>query len=461
MTRTLYFRVVLTFLAAVIAGMTIAVLIGLLLFEKELEETGHRDLLAAGREIVQVYGQTNPTEMDPFLTSMAKLSSYDLDLYATNGSHLYYPYDSGQLQQSNNIRMETVQSVQQGNVYLSTAQDSETLVGLPFPIGDDHLALFVSPSSKNESAILRLLGTILFIALAIGGLFVLLGAKYIVKPIKALTLATNKIANGDYDLALATNRKDELGTLARSFTEMTVGLRQLENMRKEFVSNVSHEIQSPLTSISGFAKALKDKRLVPEEEREQVLEIIIAESGRLSKLGDHLLKLASLESERHPLELERYRLDEQLRQLVVTSEPQLFAKNIRIDLEIPRGSYSILADRELLNQVWLNLLGNAVKFTPDGGHIWIRLQVDPGSAYYIVTIRDSGVGIAPEHLGRIFERFYKGDTSRSDGGNGLGLAIVHKIVSLHGGRAEMESIVKQGTTVTVHLPRTFPNELNK
>lgn len=147
--------------------------------------------------------------------------------------------------------------------------------------------------------------------------------------------------------------------------------------------------------------------------------------------------------------------------MVVTSEPQLFAKNIRIDLEIPRGSYSILADRELLNQVWLNLLGNAVKFTPDGGHIWIRLQVDPGSAYYIVTIRDSGVGIAPEHLGRIFERFYKGDTSRSDGGNGLGLAIVHKIVSLHGGRAEMESIVKQGTTVTVHLPRTFPNELNK
>ncbi|QMV40130.1 sensor histidine kinase [Cohnella cholangitidis] len=460
MTRTLYFRVVLTFLAAVVAGMTIAVLLGMLFFEKELDETGQRDLLAAGREIVQVYGRTIPTEMDSFMASMAKLSSYDLDLYATNGSHQYYPYESGRLRQSD-IRMEAVQFVRNGNVYLSTAQDSETLVGLPFPIGDDHLALFVSPSAKNETAILRLLGAILFIALAIGGLFVLLGAKYIVKPIKALTLATKKIANGEYDIALDANRKDELGTLARSFTEMTVGLRQLENMRKEFVSNVSHEIQSPLTSISGFAKALKDKRLVPEEEREQVLEIIIAESGRLSKLGDHLLKLASLESERHPLELEHYRLDEQLRQLVVTSEPQLFAKNIRIDLELPRGSCSISADRELLSQVWLNLLGNAVKFTPDGGRIWIRLQIDPGSGGYIVTIRDSGVGIASEHLGRIFERFYKGDASRSDGGNGLGLAIVHKIVSLHGGRVEMDSLVKQGTTVTVQLPRTFPNETKK
>ncbi|QJD83340.1 sensor histidine kinase [Cohnella herbarum] len=457
MTRTLYFRVALTFLAAVIAGMTIAVLLGLLFFEKELDETGHRDLLAAGREIVQVYRQTNPTDMAPFMTSMAKLSSYDLDLYATNGSHQYFPYESGQLHQTN-IRTEAVQFVRKGNVYLSNAQDNETLVGLPFLIGDEHLALFVSPSSKNESAIFRLLGAILFIALAIGGLFVLLGAKYIVKPIKALTLATNKIANGDYDLALATDRKDELGTLARSFTEMTVGLRQLENMRKEFVSNVSHEIQSPLTSISGFAKALKDKRLVPEDEREQALEIIIAESGRLSKLGDHLLKLASLESERHPLELEQYRLDEQLRQSVVTSEPQLLAKNIRIELELPRGSYSILADRELLSQVWLNLLGNAVKFTPKGGRIWIRLQIDPGSAGYFVTIRDSGIGIASEHLGRIFERFYKGDTSRSEGGNGLGLAIVHKIVSLHGGKVEMDSIVKQGTTVTVHLHRTVPNE---
>src|SRR5690606_37847800 len=170
---------------------------------------------------------------------------------------------------------------------------------------------------------------------------------------------------------------------------MSKELGQLEQMRQEFVSNVSHEIQSPLTSISGFARALQNEQL-SHNERLHYLSIIEAESQRLSKLSDNLLKLTSLESSQHPFELKEYRLDKQLQHIVLSCEPQWSAKELELDLSFDKTN--IIADKDLLDQVWMNLLNNAIKFTPDKGTISINISQLNGELS--VAISDTGIGIA-------------------------------------------------------------------
>ncbi|MDR9855455.1 HAMP domain-containing sensor histidine kinase [Paenibacillus sp. VCA1] len=452
MTRSLYVRVVLTFLAAMAVGLVVSVLAGLALFEGKIDRIGQNDMIAAGEEIVRVYEQTRPENPDRFMQSMVQLTSYSVQLYAGSGvmkSFKFLP-DTDDLA----ISPDSIRKVMEGAIYRSTSKDETTFIGLPFQIGGERQALFLLPSSKNESTLTHLMLTILGFVLITGSFCILIAAIYVVKPIKALTAATKRLAKGDFDVELGVKRKDELGILARSFNEMAVDLKQLEQMRQDFVSNVSHEIQSPLTSISGFAKALKDIKPIPENERIQYLDIILTESGRLSRLGDNLLKLASLDSNHHPLEYAAYHLDEQIRQAVVNCEPLWSGKKIRMELDLPLAA-EITADKDQLNQVWMNLLGNSIKFTPEGGfiHIQITIRMDE----YIVTLSDSGIGIAPEQLSRVFERFYKADRSRNrSAGNGLGLAIVKKIVDLHQGSIHIQSKAGQGTNVVVHLPAIPP-----
>jgi len=442
MTRSLYVRVVLTFVAALGIGLLVSVLAGLALFEKKIDRIGQNDLVAAGEEIVRVYEQTSPEDLDRFMESMVKLTSYSVQLYAGKGAMKSFKISSDMDDLA--ISQDSIRKVREGEIYRSSSKDKMTFIGLPFPIGGERHALFLLPSSKNGSTLTHLMLTILLFVLVAGSIFILIAAIYVVKPIKTLTAATKRLAKGDFDVELGLKRKDELGNLARSFNGMALDLKQLERMRQDFVSNVSHEIQSPLTSISGFAKALKDMNAIAEDERIQYLDIILAESGRLSRLSDNLLNLASLDSSHHPLEYATY------------CEPLWSEKNMDINLDLPQGA-KITADQDQLNQIWTNLLGNSIKFTPEGG--LIHIQIRAGMEGYTVTLSDTGVGIAAEQLGRVFERFYKTDRSRnrSSGGNGLGLAIVQKIVALHQGDIHVESKVGQGTKVVVHLPAAPPD----
>jgi len=436
-------------------GLLVSVLAGLALFEKKIDRIGQNDLVAAGEEIIRVYEQTEPANLDRFMESMVKLTSYSVQIYTGSGAMKSFKYSSDMDDLA--ISQESIRKVRDGEIYRSSSKEKMTFIGLPFLIGGERHALFLLPSSKNESTLTHLMLTILLFVLVTGSICILIAAIYVVKPIKTLTAATKRLAKGDFDVELGVKRKDELGNLARSFNGMAGDLKQLERMRQDFVSNVSHEIQSPLTSISGFAKALKDMNAIPEDERVQYLDIILAESGRLSRLSDNLLKLASLDSNHHPLEYATFHLDEQIRQVVVNCEPLWSEKNMDLDLDLPQAA-KITADMDQLNQVWTNLLGNGIKFTPAGGLIHVQLRT--GMDRYTVTLSDSGVGIAPEQLDRVFERFYKTDRSRdrSSGGSGLGLAIVKKIVALHEGDIYVESKVGQGTKVVVHLPATPPDQ---
>jgi signal transduction histidine kinase len=456
--RTLYVRIVLTFLAVIVISLISSLLLALALFQNDLNVTGKNDMIAAGDRIIRVYEQTNSPDLDAFMDNMAELVSYTLQLYDGNGGMNSYVPTNGK--KAERINPESVHKVLRGELYRSQGKDNGTFIGLPFSSEGKRYALFLQSSSKNEITIIRLLFTILFLMLAIGSLCILVAGRYLVKPLQAMTHATKRLAKGDFEVELKINRGDELGTLSRSINDMAREIKQMERMRQDFVSNVSHEIQSPLTSISGFAKALKDDNLViAEDDRVQCLDIIVIESDRLSRLSNNLLKLVSLESDHHPFETESFNLDEQIRRVIVACEPQWSAKSIRVDIESPSSAgVRITADQDQLNQVWMNLLGNAIKFTPCAGQVFIAIS-RPHPHEIAVAISDSGIGIAQEDLSRIFERFYKADKSRAEdqSGNGLGLAISQKIVALHLGSIEVKSTVGLGTTFTVTLPAVPPS----
>ncbi|HDR3484590.1 MULTISPECIES: envelope stress sensor histidine kinase HitS [Bacillus cereus group] len=261
-----------------------------------------------------------------------------------------------------------------------------------------------------------------------------------------------KIAKGDFSVKIRNEEKydGEIGVLVKSINDMTDELNAMEKMRQEFVSNVSHEIQSPLTSIKGFARALQDNNL-SEEKREHYLTIIETETTRLSKLSQNLLKLTLLESEEYTPERATYRLDQQLKQIVLNSEPLWAEKEIELELNLEK--VHITADQESMSQVWINLIHNSIKFTPNGGTITIQLK--EYEKVVEVRIRDSGIGISKEQKQHIFERFYKADSSRNRayGGSGLGLAIVKKVLDLHQGEIKVESEEGKGTEFIVCIPK--------
>ncbi|NEW07482.1 two-component sensor histidine kinase [Paenibacillus sp. SYP-B3998] len=269
---------------------------------------------------------------------------------------------------------------------------------------------------------------------------------------QALIDAIRSMSRGDFNVSVENNsHSGPFVELVDSINHMAVELGQLEKMRQEFISNVSHEIQSPLTSISGFSRALRNDRITLEE-RTHYLEIIEAESNRLSKLSDNLLKLSSLESQHHPFEPKSFRLDKQLRNHILACEPQWVDKAIEMDIDL--AEVNVTADEDLLNQVWTNLIHNAIKFAPQGGTIGVHLRRNEGEA--IVRISDNGIGVPDADQAHIFERFYKVDKSRNrtSGGSGLGLSIVKKIIEMHQGSVSVKSQQSVGTTFTVCVPLT-------
>ncbi|MDF2648543.1 MAG: sensor histidine kinase [Paenibacillus sp.] len=267
---------------------------------------------------------------------------------------------------------------------------------------------------------------------------------------QTMVQAIQSMSRGDFNVSVDNNpHGGPFVELVDSINNMAVELGQLEKMRQEFISNVSHEIQSPLTSISGFSRALQNDQITTAE-RKHYLEIIEAESTRLSKLSDNLLKLSSLESQHHPFEPKSYRLDKQIRNHILACEPQWVDKDIEMDVDLEE--IKLIADEDLLSQVWTNLIHNAIKFTPNGGTIGVQLTSSGEKA--IIRISNNGAGISEEDRAHIFERFYKADKSRNrtSGGNGLGLSIVKKITEMHQGTISVVSVQEEKTAFTVQLP---------
>jgi signal transduction histidine kinase len=267
-------------------------------------------------------------------------------------------------------------------------------------------------------------------------------------PIRNIIEATNKVADGDFSVTVETGGIPELEELSQSFNRMTKELSSIETMRSDFINNFSHEFKTPIVSIRGFAKLLREGDLT-EEEQNEYLEIIFTESERLANLSTSILNLSKYEAIEIITEKSTYRIDEQLRRAILLTEPKWSAKNLSLDIQMDEASFC--GDADLTQQLWLNLLDNAIKFSNEGGNIKVS-SIDSSLAIYF-TIQDDGIGMDEETKQRIFDKFFQGDKSHKQQSNGLGLAMVKRIVELHGGKIIVDSSLGNGSVFTVVLPK--------
>lgn len=291
------------------------------------------------------------------------------------------------------------------------------------------------------------------IATAVTSVFVGTGvgtwlANLVLAPVRRISEASKRIAQGDFDIELPHGfQAREVSELSRNFNTMARELSRTEMLRSDFMANVSHEFKTPLASIEGYASLLKDPDLSPDK-RVAYAQKVADAAHRLSVLTEQTLLLSQLDNREDLPDREAFSLDESLRRMVLAHELEWSARDIEIDVDL--DEVQIRAERNLLSLIWENLMSNALKHTPDGGKVEIRLHEENGSA--VVSMSDSGPGMPPEVLERVFERFYQGDSSRSGKGTGLGLSIAKRTAALHGGTISAESEPGRGTTFTVVLP---------
>ncbi len=273
-------------------------------------------------------------------------------------------------------------------------------------------------------------------------------SKRAVFPVVSLSRATKQIAAGNYDINITgSERKDEFGQLARDFLLMAQELKTNELLAKDFISNVSHEFRTPLAVISGYTKLLDSDELTKTERHSYSLKIQ-NEAERLIKLSSNILRLSKLDNQKIQDPPSLFLLDEQLRQVILSLEPEWSAKDISLDIDIPAITW--LGNEALLAQVWSNILDNAIKFSCNKGEIGVRASSNENQI--VVEISDHGIGMDEDTQTRIFERFYQGDSSHSGQGNGLGLALVKQIMDILGGRITVRSKPGAGSVFTVVIP---------
>ena len=309
-------------------------------------------------------------------------------------------------------------------------------VGVPF-IQDGNVqgAVFIqTPVQRIESG---LEDTLLKIAAIAAGIILLSGValflfvRSAMKPLRRLTDAAGAVAEGNMTVQVPENKGDrKTRELSRAFNGMTRKLRDIEAGRREFVANVSHELRTPITSIRGFAEGMADG-VIPPEEQEKYLRLVADESARVSNLVDDLLALSRLEREDAKPDLSVFDMNEMLRRAIIRRMEDLEKKQIEAACEPEIDPCPVRADRDRIEQVVINLLDNAVKFTPEGGTITMASAVNGRLAE--ITVRDSGPGIPEEDREKIFDRFFTGDRAHTSGkGTGLGLSICKRVMEMHG-----------------------------
>lgn len=289
---------------------------------------------------------------------------------------------------------------------------------------------------------------LLVISVVVGTVVSFMISRFPLKPLRRVIDATNRLAGGDFSVRLNLPGPNSFSELTTSFNRMAEELGSIEMLRADFVDHFSHEFKTPIVSIKGFAEELKHDDLT-REQRNEYLDIIIHESSRLAQLATNVLNLSRVEKQAILANRTRFDLTEQVRRCILLFETKWDQHRLTLNVELEE--VSLEGDEELLSQVWLNLIDNAVKFTPEGGCVEIRLKKDDKNAVF--SIRDDGYGIPEEAQRHIFDKFYQGESrQRVSSGNGLGLSIARSVVRLHGGDILCNSEEGAGSEFIVQLP---------
>src|SRR5699024_10572194 len=384
-----------------------------------------------------------------FITSQEQI---DLDDYLSAQADVGYKlilidetYDVstyGEAFRLDNLPKEAIENVLNGELYHGMrdlpketfvtgffSDESANTVGTPFSYKGKKYALFLRPDIKMLFNEVHFLLAGLFIGMAVISLIAMLFiARKLIKPISELTEATKKVGAEQFSVSLPTNRKDEIGELAISFQKMAKQLHQSDRMRKQFINDVSHDFQTPLQNIKGYAALLQDPQTTSLKTREYT-KIIESETDRLSVLTKQLLLLTSLDSLENEMEMTPVRLDEQLKATLRRYRWLMEEKDISLTADIK--AITVQGNAAYLEKVWENILSNALKYTPSDGEINISMKETETKA--VISVQDNGIGITEENIPYLFERFYRVDEARNADieGTGLGLSIAKEVVELH------------------------------
>lgn len=455
--RTLYSKFVWTTLLIMLASGTLGFMVVNTYYHENLKEKNDEKNVLVAKSIVESINVSNISELDTFLHSIGN-TGYQLYIVDEEGLERAY---GGEFRVQK-INKSIVESVLNGETYhgmrefpketFITGYFSNELtntVGVPFTYEGENYALFQRPNIKflfNE--IHLLLGGLVAIMIILSVIAMLIVAKRMIDPLTKLTIAANKIANEDFQAELPIYQHDEIGQLADSFRNMAKQLDASDRYKKEFISRVSHDFQTPLLNIQGYAHLLKDGELNHTDHLKYVT-IIQQESKRLSNVMKQLLVLTSFDQTNSRIKKEFFSLDIQLKQVIQKFRWLLDEKEISIYIKLK--PVNVYGDREMLEYVWENLLSNAIKYNHSPGEIHIALE--ESKECVCVTIRDTGSGNKHTKYNQWTERFYREDEARSTQieGSGLGLAIVQEVIQSHEGVLSFESVAPHGTKVIIRL----------
>ena len=452
--KTLYSKFVVTTLLVMIGSLCIGFLATNTYYHQVVKEKNDTKNVIIAQGIAHYIETAKPEDLDNYLMTLGEIG---YQIYVTSGREGHF---FGGEYRDKVLSESIVEYVLNGKVYHGMrdfpketfmtgffANELINTIGVPFTYENKSYALFIRPDIRLLfSEVHTLLGGLMLVMTVLSLLAMLLFAKALIRPITKLTAATQQLAHEKFTV-LDIDRGDELGQLATSFNIMTKKLQENDRVRKEFISNVSHDFQSPLLNIQGYVDLLKNP-LLTEKERQEYAAIIELETKRLSTLTQQLLLLTSLDQSTRIAKREHYRLDEQLKETVRKYRWQIEEAQLQITYKLDQVIFN--GDAGLLQNVWDNLLTNAIKYNVEGGQIHLYLQEKPTSLE--ILVEDNGIGMTIDQLAKVFDRFYRADSSRTKQGTGLGLAIVKQIVELHGGTVQIESMINAGTKVYIHLP---------
>ncbi|MDQ1144129.1 signal transduction histidine kinase [Bacillus sp. SORGH_AS 510] len=425
-------------------------------YQSVMKERNDKKNVKIAESIVSHIENSPQLDLSDYLSTVGKIG-YQLYVVDESGHEQFF----GGKYRVKDLNPSFVKNVLSGHIYHGMrdfprqtfvtgffANELSNTIGVPFTFQNTKYALFVRPDIKLLfSEVHTILGGLILGTALLSLLLMLVVAKFLIVPITQLTEATKQIAKENYDTQLNIERRDEIGQLAASFHTMVEQLQENDRMRKEFISNVSHDFQSPLLNIQGYAGLLKSTDL-SDQDRVNYADIIQSETKRLSKLTRQLLLLTSLDQSTRMLNYQDFRLDEQVKDCVNKYRWRLEEKQLNLLMELEPTTYH--GDEALLENVWDNLLSNAIKYNRTEGEIQIRLHAN--EAFVEVTVSDTGIGLAQADKAQIFERFFRADRSRTEEGTGLGLSIVKQIVELHHGEVHVTSAPNEGTTFSIRLP---------
>lgn len=439
-------------------------------FEQRISEKLQSNAILVGDILKTDFIGGNQEDIQNKVKSLAKTLNLRITVIDNQGRVMGDSETDPSLMENHKDRLEVIKAFEHG--YGQSTRFSDTLnynmkyVAIRLDDGDNPLGIvrFALPLSEVQLQIRTIYRVVLWgaiVAIIIALTVAYFVSKSITSPINQMQDVAQRIARGDFDRKVKVKSKDELGKLAKSLNIMADELQQkIENLKKmdrvrtDFVANVSHELKTPLTLIKGYTETLEDRVIDDKERAQKFISIIKDHTNRLENIINDLLSLSELELSKNSIDKTNLDLKSLIDEVAMGFGHALDVKKLTLSIGSQGKDFKIPADKDKIEQVFVNLIDNAIKYTKDSGKIEISLLEQQNSI--TVTVEDNGIGIAAEHLDRVFERFYRVDKARSRelGGTGLGLGIAKHIVQAHNGTIKIESQIEKGTRVLVTLPKT-------